>query len=328
MIIALTYDLRKDYIARGFNEEDVAEFDSEATINAIDKTIRSLGYTTVRIGNAWELVGRLAKGERWDLVFNICEGLYGRSREAQVPAICELYSVRYTFSDPLVCAVTLDKAVCKRIVRDHGLYTAGFEVIRRMAELKDVRLSYPLFAKPIAEGTGKGITNSSRITEPGRLEKVVSDMLARYRQPVLLEEFLPGREFTTGILGTGEKARVLGTMEVEIVDKSAGSIYSYENKELCESLCKYHKATGAIVSEVEELALNAHCVLQCRDASRVDIRCDAAGRPCFMEVNTLAGLHPLHSDLPIIATQQKMPYNELLKIIIDSALSRPEKAQM
>jgi D-alanine-D-alanine ligase len=322
MLIGFTYDLRKDYITRGFTEDDVAEFDSEETIDAIAGTIESLGHKLVRIGNACQLCKRLVAGEQWDLVFNIAEGLTGRSRESQVPAICELYNINYTFSDPLVCAATLDKAVAKRLVRDSGLCTAPFAVVNRLEELKSVKLGFPLFAKPLAEGTGKGITENSKIESPDQLREIAAELLKRYKQPVLLEEFLPGREFTVGILGTGSDARVLGTMEIELVNASNGSIYSYESKELCEKLCKYSKPSGAIVAEVAKLGLAVYRVLQCRDAGRVDIRCDKNGRPCFLEINPLAGMHPTHSDLPMIATQEGMSYSTLIDSIIKSAIKR------
>ncbi|OHB58931.1 MAG: D-alanine--D-alanine ligase [Planctomycetes bacterium GWF2_50_10] len=323
MLIALTYDLRKDYIAMGFSPEDVAEFDSEETIDAIDNTIRGLGHQTVRVGNGWNLVKMLAGGARWDLVFNIAEGLYGTSREAQVPAICELYGLRYTFSDPLVCSVTLDKSITKRIIRDHGLATPAFAVVSTMADVEKVDLGFPLFAKPLAEGTGKGVTDASRVLDRLQLKNICAELLVKHNQPVLVEEFLPGREFTTAILGTGSDARILGTMEVEIIDKSAGSIYSYTNKEQCESLCRYHyPTTDKLANEAAALALAAHKALGCRDASRADIRCDKTGRPAFMEINPLAGLHPTHSDLPMIATAHNISYASVIGSIIDSACKR------
>src|SRR5512143_3144038 len=157
LTIGLVYDLRSDYLKEGYTLEQVAELDTEATINALDATLSSLGYRTDRIGHARALCARLVRGDRWDLVFNFAEGLHGRSREAQSPAILELYGVPYTFSDPLVLAVTLDKAVAKRLVHSHGLATPKFKVVARSAEARPDGLRFPLFAKPIAEGTGKGI---------------------------------------------------------------------------------------------------------------------------------------------------------------------------
>jgi len=323
MTIALTYDLRSDYIAEGYGVEDVAEMDSESTIEAIDSTIQSLGFRTDRIGHARALCRRLVAGDRWDLVFNIAEGLHGRSREAQVPALLELYGVPYTFSDPLVCAATLDKAVAKQLVRAAGVPTPDFLVVRGEGDLDGRLLRYPLFAKPLAEGTGKGIDAASRIDSPDRLVGTCRSLLSRFRQPVLVEEYLPGREFTTAILGTAGDARVLGTMEVSVLPAESNAIYSLEMKEKCEQFVRYTSPPrDAVRRDVEDVALRAYLALECRDVGRVDVRIDRDGRASFMEVNPLPGLHPTHSDLPMIATREGMSYRQLIGAIIDSALRR------
>jgi len=322
MIIGLTYDLRIDYLKSGYSEEDVAEFDSEETINSLEETIRGLGYQTDRIGNIYALISRLAAGDKWDLVFNFAEGLYGRCRESQVPALLEAYQIGYTFSDPLVCDITLDKSFAKRIVRDAGLATPKFKVIESLEDVRDMSLHYPLFAKPLAEGTGKGIDQNSQIESPDQLRRVCENLLKRYSQPVLVEEFLPGREFTAAILGNGQDARLLGIMEI-IIPKDDKAIYSFDAKERCDELVKYRPCPpGELYKQIERLALDSFRVLQCRDTARVDIRCDAKGIPCFLEINPMPGLHPHHSDLPMIATQEGMSYRDLIGTIISNALKR------
>ena len=328
MKIGLVYDLRNDYLAEGYSEEEVAEFDSEATVAALADAIRANGHDVDRIGRGRTLARRLSDGDRWDLVFTIAEGLDGRSREAQVPALLEMYGVPYTFSDPLACAATLDKAVAKRLVMSHGLPTPRFHLIRDAAdldseELERMRPDYPLFAKPVAEGTGKGIDGQSRVESPAALQSTVLPLLARLRQPVLVEEYLPGREFTTGILGTGSEARVLGTMEIRILDIASATDYSFDVKEQCESCVDYAPLEqGPLRETVEAVALDSYRVLECRDAGRVDIRLDRHGQPAFLEVNPLPGLHPTHSDLPMIATQEGMAYNDLIGCMITSAARR------
>jgi D-alanine-D-alanine ligase len=323
MIIGLTYDMRADYENSGCDEEDLAEFDSEETISLIEQAIKRLGYETDRIGNARLLSRQLAAGERWDLVFNIAEGLSGRCRESHVPSLLEVYEIGYTFSDPLVCAVTLDKSFAKRIVRDAGLPTARFKVVESAEDIRHICLDYPLFAKPIAEGTGKGINHNSRIESDEQLTNTCEYLLGRFAQPVLVEEFLPGREFTAGVLGNGDDAYVLGIMEIELPQDTKGAIYSYVAKEQCEKLVKYLPyQKGSLHRQLEQLALKCYKVLQCRDAARVDIRCDRKGVPSFLEINPLPGLHPTHSDLPMIATQEGMKYDELIGAIIGSALKR------
>ena len=321
--IGMVYDLRKDYLAQGYTEDDVAEFDSEGTIDAIERAIGSAGYRPDRIGNARALCKRLVAGDRWDLVFNIAEGLEGRSREAQVPCILELYEIPYTFSDPLACAITLDKAVAKRLIASAGLATPAFAVVTEPADIGNVKLRLPLFAKPVAEGTGKGVDADSRVESLEVLKRVCKKLLKDHHQPVLIEEFLPGREFTVGIVGTGRDARVIGTLEILIKDNALKSVYSYKTKELCESLVEYTSPLrDKLRAEVEDLALKSYRALECRDAGRIDVRLDSAGKPSFMELNPLPGLHPSHSDLPMIATQEGMSYETLIGAIIKSALQR------
>ena len=324
--IGLVYDLRNDYLALGYSESDVVEFDSEGTISAIQETIESLGYETERIGNGWTLTRALVAGKRWDMVFTIAEGLYGRNRESQVPALLELYQVPYTFSDPLVCAATLDKAIAKKLVASEGLPTPGFAVVRSLEDVSSVNLNYPLFAKPLSEGTGKGIDQHSKIETQHELVSLCELLLQKYKQPVLVEEYLSGREFTVGILGTGQKARAIGTMEIEMVFKDEPAIYSYLNKEECETRIRYSALREQEKKEeIESLALRCYQVLECRDGGRVDIRCDKNDKPFFLELNPLAGLHPSHSDLPMIATQEGMPYKELIGSILQSAFERVEQ---
>ena len=330
MRIGLTYDLRAEYLALGYGEEETAEFDQQGTIDALAGAIESLGHTVDRIGSARSLIGRLAKGDRWELVFNIAEGLNGYGREAQVPAILDVYGITYTFADPLAASVCLQKGWSKTIARAAGVPTADFAIIETPADIDRVSLAYPMLAKPIAEGTGKGVTPKSVVRSKADLSQVAIELLDRYRQPVLVETFLPGREFTVGIVGTGDAARAIGSIEIVLRSDAEPDVYSYTNKEECEKLVEYRHVTriDPLVAEAERIALDAWIALDCRDGGRVDIRCDARGKPMFLEVNPLAGLHPTHSDLPMIATAIGMPYVELIRAIVDSAAKRIPEARV
>ena len=324
--IGLVYDLRSDYLKLGFSEADVAEFDFDGTIIAIQETIESLGYKTERIGNGWALAHALVAGKRWDMVFTIAEGLYGRCRESQVPALLELYQIPYTFSDPMVCAATLDKAIAKKLVASEGLATPGFVVVRTPDDITNVNLHYPLFAKPLAEGTGKGIDQNSKIETSMATYFDLQELLEKYKQPVLVEEFLSGREFTVGIVGTGQNAKAIGTMEIKIITNGESAIYSYLNKEECDTRVRYSALREPKEkNEIETLALRCYQVLECRDGGRVDIRCNDKGKPYFLEVNPLAGLHPIHSDLPMIATQEGMPFKDLIGAIFKAHSKEPKQ---
>jgi D-alanine-D-alanine ligase len=322
MRVGLVYDLRADYEAMGLSGELVAEFDSVETIDALERAIRAHGHIVERIGNVRRLAERLARGDRWDLVFNVAEGLAGRSREAQVPALLEAFAVPFTFSDALVMALTLDKAMAKRVVRDSGVPTAPFAIVADLADLAAVDLPYPLFAKPIAEGTGKGVSPRSKAADPTALAAVCAELLDRYRQPVLVETYLPGREFTVGILGDGATAQALGVLEIELLADAEPEVYGYVNKENSEELVRYRLADDATARAAAKVALDAYRALGLLDAGRVDVRCDAAGAPRFLEVNPLPGLHPTHSDLPILAAMTGMDHSALIGAILDSAAAR------
>jgi D-alanine-D-alanine ligase len=329
MFIGLTFDLREEYLAAGYGEEETAEFDRPDTIDAIQTALDQLGHRTDRIGHARQLIARLAQGDRWDLVVNIAEGLYGIAREAQVPAILDVYQIPYTFSDPLVMAMALDKGLSKIAARHGGVPTADFAIVREAADVGRIDLGFPLFAKPLAEGTGKGISAASKVRDPQSLRAVCEDLLARFRQPVLVEPFLPGREFTVGLIGTGDEAEALGTLEIVLLPGAEEDVYSYVNKERCEELVQYRLVdarTDAEVARAEAVALRAWRALGCRDAGRIDLRSDAAAQPQFLEVNPLAGLHPFHSDLPMLCTALRIPYVSLIERIVRSAATRCQVA--
>jgi D-alanine-D-alanine ligase len=320
--VGIAYDLREDYLKEGFTAEQSAEFDAPETIDAIEQALDAMGYQPVRIGNVRRLVARLAEGERWDLVFNIAEGLSGLGREAQVPGLLEAYGIPYTFSDPLALCLTLHKAMAKRVVRDCGQPTADFRVIEREADIRALDLEPPLFVKPVAEGTGKGVSAASRIEDLGQLAPACRRLLAQFRQPVLVERFLPGREFTVGIVGTGEGARSIGVMEILLGPESDQEGYTFLNKEHYEERVSYRLVEDAAARQAEAVALGAWRCLGCRDGGRVDLRADRDGRPQFLEVNPLAGLHPRRSDLVILARLAGLPFQELIAAIMASAHQR------
>jgi len=322
MKVGLVFDLRDDYRDMGFSEEACAEFDSPETIDALASAIERQGCAVARVGHGRALVARLLQGERFDLVFSIAEGHGGRNREAQVPAVCEMFGQPFVFSDALTMAVTLDKAVAKRLVREAGLPTAPFCVLRDPAVAGRVNLSYPVFVKPLHEGTGKGCEGASVAADADQLFTAAGEFIRRFGQPVIVETLLTGREFTVGIVGNGEQAKVIGVMEVLVNPEQDSGIYSLVNKEFCEQHVRYVLADDDEAWLAGERALAAYHALQCLDAARVDMRSDAAGSPNFLEVNPIAGLHPTHSDLPILTSLAGHDFDWLIGQILDSACDR------
>ncbi|MDD2714293.1 MAG: D-alanine--D-alanine ligase [Candidatus Wallbacteria bacterium] len=322
MLIGLTYDLREEYLAQGFSAEETAEFDKIETVEAIESALRQMGFATERIGNILSLNRELALGKRWDLVFNICEGLYGFAREAQVPALLDAYKIPCTFSDPMVLGLALHKGLTKNVIRDQGIPTPDFAVVERPEDALAVNLPFPLFAKPVAEGTSKGVSLVSRVNNREELEASCKALLLKFNQPVLVETYLPGREFTIGIIGTGADAIVLGAMEVLLNSKAESGIYSYHNKENYKELVEYRSACDPVAGRAKDVALASWRAIRGRDVGRVDIRVDKDGLPNFLEVNPLPGLHPVNSDLPILARLNQIDYQQLLEMIMSSVLAR------
>ncbi|WP_051617222.1 D-alanine--D-alanine ligase family protein [Desulfonatronovibrio hydrogenovorans] len=327
MNIGLTYDLRQDYLAAGFTMEQTAELDKPETIDGIENALTGLGFEVTRIGSARNLARLLDKGKRWDMVFNICEGMFGSGRESLVPCLLDYYQIPYVFSDPAVLALCLDKGRSKQIVRDMNLPTGWFQVIGSVSDLKQIEPVFPAFVKPAAEGTGKGIDQKSVVHDPWELLSVCTDLFTRFNQPLLIEEFLPGTEVTVGIVGSKDWAEPVATMELVFRDEN---IYSCSVKENYLEKVQYRLVLGDLKNQAEDLALKIWQGLGCMDGGRVDLRQDQNGCMTFIEVNPLAGLNPVHSDLPILSRLAGWSYDDLIKTIMDSALRRsglklPEK---
>lgn len=322
LFIGLCYDQKEDYQAAGFSPEAVMEFDDEETVAGIADTLASLGHRVERVGRGVELARRLVAGERWDLLFNIAEGVAGRSREAQVPALAEMFGQPYTFADPLTCALTLDKAMAKRVVRDAGLPTAEFAVAADPTALEAVDLPFPLFIKPVAEGSSKGVTGQSLVISHEHLRSAGTALLERFGQPVLVERYLPGREVTVGIVGNGSGARVLAVMEVTIAAGDEGHAYTAVNKKEWQERVRYRLVEDGLAEQAGRLALAAYHVLGCRDAARIDLRSDATGQLNFLEANPLPGLNKDWSDLPLMVRLAGGTFQELVAAIVEAACRR------
>jgi D-alanine-D-alanine ligase len=319
MKIGLTFDLRSWYLDRGFSMEETAEFDKQETVDALAGAIRLMGHETELIGNAFQLIEALAAGKKWDMVFNIAEGLYGDGRESVVPAILDQYKIPYVFSGPVVMGVSLNKHMAKLIAAAAGVPVSPGCLVSALSDLEKCSLGYPLFVKPVSEGTGKGITRKSLVKSYQELSEMVAWILNEFHQPALVEEYLPGREFTVGIAGTGDEAIAIGGMEVICADNLP---YSVEVKENYQDFCTYKPLDDDIAEECKIVALQAWKALNAVDAGRVDLKADRNGRICFIEANPLAGLNPVHSDLPILARYYGIQYQELMEMIVNAAIRR------
>ncbi len=332
MLIGIAYDLKAEFAALAAarpNAPDdlLEEFDSPVTVEGLEAALLSGGHRVLRLGGGRALVRELLDCPV-DLVFNIAEGFGSRSREAHVPAVCEMLGIAYTHSDPLTCAATLDKAVTKHLVAAAGIPTAPFAVIDDARQVETCALEFPLFAKPLFEGSSIGIRDGARCDNRADLDRRVRKILGDYNQPALVEEFLPGAEVTVGILGTGSSARILGAMEVvPLTESREDFVYSLDLKrdvnfhERIEYVVP-PRLSPALVARIEEISLAAYRALSCRDVGRVDLRLGRDGEPKFMEINPLPGLKPGWSDMAVLAGKAGMKYDRMILEIVESAALR------
>jgi D-alanine-D-alanine ligase len=299
--------------------DDTAEFDKQETVDALEESLRKMGYETEQVGNSFQVIEALASGKKWDLVFNIAEGLYGDGRESVIPAILDQYRIPYVFSGPVIMGLSLNKHLTKLIVKAAGVPVSPGMLIADIQDINKCNLEYPLFVKPVSEGTGKGITEKSLVHSFDELENIVEWILTKFNQSALVEEYLPGREFTVGIVGSGDMAVAIGGMEVMCSDNLP---YSVEVKENYQQYCQYKPLDKDIAGECKKVALDAWKAIGAVDAGRVDLKADKNGRICFIEANPLAGLNPIHSDLPILARMYGIEYQKLMEMIMKSAIKR------
>jgi D-alanine-D-alanine ligase len=330
MKIGITYDLKADLPAGMDVPDDYQEeFDSPITVEAIASVMRGMGHEPVLLGNGPDMLRQLLTAPP-DFVFNISEGQgISRSREARVPAVLEMLGIPHTGSDPLTLAATLDKDIARRLVHSHGGIVPRGQVFDPFADLNAVRslssLPYTAIVKPAWEGSSKGIRGKCVVDTPDELADAL-EACRDQRQPILLEEFIPGEELTVGVIGN-EPPKVIGTLRVVPLRNVERFVYSLEVKRNYAECVRYEcppKLPTAHLRAAEEAALLVYHCLGCRDISRIDFRL-RDGVPYFLEVNPLPGLNPETSDLVILARMSGMPYEELIREILRAAMGRYQR---
>ena len=308
-----------------------AEWDDEVTIAALETALAEAGEV-VRLDATEEFPLRLREA-RPDIVFNVAEGLWGPNREAHVPAICEFWNIPYTGSDPLTLALCLDKARAKEILAYHRVPTAEFTVAPPRASLDPVP-PLPVVVKPLHEGSSKGITQASLCRTRAEVGRAVGRVWRQYRQPALVERWLPGREFTCALIGNDRRTRLLPVVELnfDALPRGAERLYSYEAKWVWDTpekplpifQCPAPLSRG-LARQIEETVLAAYRALRCRDWARIDIRCDARGVPHILEVNPLPGVLPdpdMNSCFPKAARAAGMDYGTMIRAVLRAGAAR------
>jgi D-alanine-D-alanine ligase len=321
--IGFSYNVKRVDSKAGNDTE--AEYDAPETIDSIRDALESYGHVVVPLEATAELPRQLMDAPV-DLVFNIAEGVSGRNREAAVPALCELMGIPYTGSDAATLSIALDKALSKRVLRQHGIPTPEFQVMETGRERLSPKMKFPLIVKPNQEGSSKGVSaHASVVDNEEQLRLVVKELLDKYRQPALIEYYISGREFTVGLLGD-KRPRALPPMEIIFRDKgNPRPVYDYQIKQEWEKHVYYEcpaKLTPAELKAMERIARETFAALDCRDVARVDLRMDDAGELYVLEVNPLPGLTPGYSDLCLIANAANIDYRSLIGEILAGGLKR------
>ncbi|WP_313131185.1 D-alanine--D-alanine ligase family protein [Anaerocolumna sp.] len=341
--VGLTYNLKKnasENVAENEAPDMEAEYDSMETVLAIKNALESDDCRIELLEATEDLPLKLAKHDI-DIVFNIAEGIQGRGREAEIPAIMNFYKIPYTGSDETTLCLALDKALTKRVLETYQIRTPKYFVISKDETKFNDSFTFPAIVKPNAEGSSKGISDVAIVSNPSELKSLISKNISLYHQDMLVEEYIGGREFTVGILGNGSELRVFPPMEIVYLDQQTPfNIYSYNVKQNYKELIRY-ECPAAISKEIEtemvQTAKKIYEVLQCKDFARIDFRLSQREIPrsenpqtrnsnsekiYFIEINPLPGLAPGYSDFPMIAEFNGMNYNTLVRSILNSALKR------
>ena len=324
--VGLVYNLkRKDPNDPDYENE--AEFDSQGTVDAIRTAIEKMGCTVFPI-EATRTLSENLKEKMIDVVFNIAEGANKRAREAQVPAICDLLGIEHTGSDATCLAITLDKAITKKLLSQDGILTPNYRLYQGATKAVEPGLRFPVIVKPNSEGTSKGIGGKSVVNNPEELQEAVQTLWRRYQSPVLCEEYIEGKEYTVGLLGNSA-LKILGPLE--IVFKSAAGkypVYSFEAKQgepgnnpIFEIACPVVLGRD-LDRKISNFAKKVFRALGCRDVGRIDFRLDSKGNIYFLEINPLPGLAPGFSDLTIMSERTGLSYEALIKRIVTPAIQR------
>ncbi len=326
--VGLIFNARKGIVEPGSIE---AEYDSMETINAIKKAIEKNGYSVELIGADGEIFEKL-KNAKIDLAFNIAEGPKMDSRESLVPVLLEMQRIPYTGSTPLTLAIGLDKAKTKEILIANDIGTPRFQVFKSPKEKLNRKMKFPLIVKPVCEGSSVGITNDSVVRNEKELQRQVNFVFEKFKEPVIAEEFIDGREFSAAIVANG-KPTVLPIVEFnfDCLPKGAKKMHSFEAKWVWDTMEKplplYKcpaKLTEGQRKKMESVAIAAFNALDCRDLCRIDLR-EKNGKIFVLEINPLPGLNPdpkCNSVFPTAIRASGIKFEKIINDVIESACRR------
>lgn len=328
MLIGITYNLKTEIppsVRRASPEDAFEEFDLPETIEAIREVLTKEGHQVFLLGSDLKIIDKI-KRNRIQFVFNLAEGYSGRNREAEIPALLEQANIPYSGSDPLGLSATLDKSIAKHTAISIGVPTPEFWVLKRPEDRLSIPPQFPFFVKPLWEGSSKGIRLSSKVSGTDEFERETARLFNAYPDvPILVERYIPGREFTVGVIGN-KPPEILGIMEIAFQDEAKKDFcYSLEVKRNWKKEVQYiipPSIDPFVQKAMEESALRLFQTLGLRDVARFDFRLNPEGKFYFLEVNPLPGLSPESGDLVILAQKLGINYHDLIMKIARCAFAR------
>lgn len=324
MRIGFTYDLKTEWDPNEGDPKDInAEFDAPETIDRLEAAIVSGGHTVHRIGNVSNLLKRIDTLDV-DIVFNVCEGRFGRNRESQVPILLEHYNIPYVGADALTLGLTLDKVMAKRVFSGVSIPTPDFFLVSAIEQLPpDDELHFPLIVKTRHEGSSKGLDTRSRVLDREQLHKRIKHIMENYQQDALVEQYIPGQEFTVAVLGN-QKPVAMPVVQIAIDGQRHFDQEIYTHDLICSSSLEYlcpAPIDATLTKHVQDLAIRVFQAVDCRDMARIDFRVNRQGQPFVLEINPL----PTLDETDVFHLFPKLfglDFDNTVNIVIDLALIR------
>ncbi|NHI89585.1 MAG: ATP-grasp domain-containing protein [Candidatus Thorarchaeota archaeon] len=326
MRVALVLNTRKD------ESEFEVEYDPPHTVEMIKHGIESAGHDYIFI-EADENILETLKQVKPDLVFNRSEGVRGESRESHIPAILEMLGIPYVGANVLSTAVCLNKGWTKKFLAFHNVVTPQFHILSSTRQVNKLDFIFPVILKPNEEGSSVGINEDNVVSDKKQLVKKLGSMVKEYQQPILVEQFIQGREFSVGVLDClGPKPHVLALLEIDFsrFPSEVGGVYGQKAKTIYEGLDHYicpAKVRSDLKKKIGQVSIEICRLLEVPDFARIDYRMDDNEEIYFLEINPLPGMDfdPDNQDIsfyPYMAEKSGYTYDQLIQRLIESAARR------
>jgi D-alanine-D-alanine ligase len=314
-----------------------AEAAPDPVVAQIEEALASLEHTVDRVAVGEDVAGVLhaLRSTDPDLVFNLAESFGGKSAlEASIAGLLNLLHLRYTGSSPVSLGIAGDKSLTKMVLAFHGIQTPEFATLYRGAvDWAGEHLDFPLIVKPPQEDASIGISTRSVVRDVGELLRAMGSVQAEFQGPVLVEQYVEGREFYVGVLGN-QQPLALPVVELDFTGfpadrpriASAAAKWGDDGEGSGEEYAGTRSVIPddldpQLVARLQQVAVEAFQALRLRDYGRVDLRVDDAGRIFVIEANPNCYLER-SGEFARAAERAGIGYRDLIGRILELAAAR------